>query len=165
MLQVPDLLMIHSPIQTHPVIQCTHLLHQHLLRLESNIILVVLWLACAYLQIIICSCHYRCATTFLQQREDGGITPPCLRSLTARAPILHAGTPVLSYCVCLREKEQISSCSMQLHWHISICAGYQFSGSFFSCNASDPQPSPFTLDTSMRSAEALALSGTVYAQT
>ncbi|ROI33818.1 Interferon regulatory factor 4 [Anabarilius grahami] len=36
--------------------------------------------------------------------------------------------------------------------------GYQFSGSFFSCNASDPQPSPFTLDTSMRSAEALALS-------
>ncbi|XP_039549447.1 interferon regulatory factor 4 isoform X2 [Pimephales promelas] len=36
--------------------------------------------------------------------------------------------------------------------------GYQFSGSFFSCNTSDPQPSPFTLDTSMRSAEALALS-------
>ncbi|XP_016303487.1 interferon regulatory factor 4-like [Sinocyclocheilus anshuiensis] len=36
--------------------------------------------------------------------------------------------------------------------------GYQFSGSFYSCNASDPQPSPFTLDTSMRSAEAVALS-------
>ncbi|XP_056620686.1 interferon regulatory factor 4 [Triplophysa dalaica] len=36
--------------------------------------------------------------------------------------------------------------------------GYQFSGSFYSCNASDPQPSPFSLDSSMRSSEALAFS-------
>jgi len=107
MLQVPDLLMIHSPIQTHLVIQYTHLMHQHLLRLESNIILVVLWLVCSDLcpsDHCICACHCRCATTFLQQREDGGITPPCLTSLTARAPTLHAGTLVLSYCVCLKEK-------------------------------------------------------------
>ncbi|KTG41533.1 hypothetical protein cypCar_00028366 [Cyprinus carpio] len=95
----PDLLKIHSPIQAHPVIQYTHLIHQHQLR---------------------------CATIFLQQTEDGGIIPPYLRSLTARAPTLHAGT--------------------------------LFSGSFYSCNASDPQLSPFTLDTSMRSAEAMALS-------
>lgn len=38
MLQDPDLLKIHSPIQAHPVIQYTHLIHQHQLRLESNII-------------------------------------------------------------------------------------------------------------------------------
>ncbi|XP_075209676.1 LOW QUALITY PROTEIN: interferon regulatory factor 4 [Chanos chanos] len=36
--------------------------------------------------------------------------------------------------------------------------GYQISGSFYSCSASDAQPSPFTLDSSMRSAEAMAWS-------
>ncbi|XP_030626519.1 interferon regulatory factor 4 [Chanos chanos] len=36
--------------------------------------------------------------------------------------------------------------------------GYQISGSFYSCNASDPQPSSFSLESSMRSAEAMALS-------
>ncbi|XP_016095773.1 interferon regulatory factor 4-like [Sinocyclocheilus grahami] len=37
-------------------------------------------------------------------------------------------------------------------------AGYQISGSFYSCNTFDSPPSPFTLDASMRSAEAMALS-------
>ncbi|KAL6486441.1 hypothetical protein MHYP_G00058330 [Metynnis hypsauchen] len=36
--------------------------------------------------------------------------------------------------------------------------GYQFSGSFYSCSASEPIPSAFTLDSSMKSAEAMALS-------
>ncbi|KAK3516768.1 hypothetical protein QTP70_023645 [Hemibagrus guttatus] len=36
--------------------------------------------------------------------------------------------------------------------------GYQFSGSFYSCSASEPLPSAFTLDASMKSAEAMALS-------
>lgn len=158
MLQDPDLLKTHSPIQAHPVIQYTHLMHQHHLRLESNNIFD-LYVPVFALQITICACHYRCATIFLQQTEDGGTTHPYLRSLTARAPTLHAGNLVL--CVFERESTTtVSSGSMQLHWHISVCAGYQFSGSFYSCNASDPQLSPFTLDTSMRSAEAVALSGT-----
>lgn len=42
-------------------------------------------------------------------------------------------------------------------------AGYQITGSFYTYSATDAQPSPFTLDTSMRSAE--ALSGTVYTHT
>ncbi|XP_026854791.1 interferon regulatory factor 4 isoform X1 [Electrophorus electricus] len=37
-------------------------------------------------------------------------------------------------------------------------AGYQFSGSFYSCSASEPLPSTWTLDSSMKSAEAMALS-------
>ncbi|ROL45226.1 Interferon regulatory factor 4 [Anabarilius grahami] len=37
-------------------------------------------------------------------------------------------------------------------------AGYQISGSVYSCNTFDSPPSPFTLETSMRSAEAMALS-------
>ncbi|XP_073708957.1 interferon regulatory factor 4-like [Garra rufa] len=37
-------------------------------------------------------------------------------------------------------------------------AGYPISGSFYSCNTFDSPPSPFTLDASMRSAEAMALS-------
>ncbi|XP_059353854.1 interferon regulatory factor 4-like [Carassius carassius] len=36
--------------------------------------------------------------------------------------------------------------------------GYQISGSFYSCNTFDSPPSPFSLDASMRSAEAMALS-------
>ncbi|XP_016114492.1 interferon regulatory factor 4-like [Sinocyclocheilus grahami] len=37
-------------------------------------------------------------------------------------------------------------------------AGYQISGSFYNCNTFDSPPFPFTLDASMRSAEAMALS-------
>ncbi|XP_016393671.1 interferon regulatory factor 4-like [Sinocyclocheilus rhinocerous] len=44
--------------------------------------------------------------------------------------------------------------SQNLRWD----AGYQISGSFYSCNTFDSPPSPFTLDASMRSAEAMALS-------
>ncbi|XP_067274865.1 interferon regulatory factor 4 isoform X2 [Pseudorasbora parva] len=44
--------------------------------------------------------------------------------------------------------------SQNLRWD----AGYQISGSFYNCNTSDSPPSPFTLETSMRPAEAMALS-------
>ncbi|XP_016306376.1 interferon regulatory factor 4-like [Sinocyclocheilus anshuiensis] len=47
-----------------------------------------------------------------------------------------------------------------VHYSQNSCwdAGYQISGSFYSCNTFDSPPSPFTLDASMRSAEAMALS-------
>lgn len=163
MLQVPDLLMIHSPIQAHLVIQYTHLTHQHLLRLEPNIILVVLWLVCADLwpsdhcmRLSLQVCNY------ISPAERGWRDYPTLSEIpysqSPYTPRWDPGTVLL--CVLERESIRESSCSKQLQWGISVCAGYQFSGSFFSCNASDSQPSPFTLDTSMRSAEALALSGT-----
>ncbi|XDV41114.1 hypothetical protein PO909_010037 [Leuciscus waleckii] len=44
-------------------------------------------------------------------------------------------------------------------------SGYQISGSVYSCNTFDSPPSPFTLETSMRSAEAMALSGPASAVT
>lgn len=92
MLQDPDLSTMRSPIHPHPATQYTRHTLLHLLRLDFNIIFIFL-LVCIHL-ILQCKSHYRCATTCPQQREDGEITPPCLRSLTASPPTLHAGTLV-----------------------------------------------------------------------
>lgn len=74
-------------------------------------------------------------------RWDAGIYSVCVCVVMCLLNILSYKVKRMCACVC-------------------VCPGYQINGSFYSCNTFDSPPSPFTLETSMRSAEAMALSGT-----
>lgn len=95
-----------------------------------------------------CTSHYRCATTCPQQREDGEITPPFLRSLTARPPTLHAGTLVLFFCLCVRQYRSFHAAYNYIKCPLFLCV--QDTSSVAPSIVAmhqihSPHPSPWTL--------------------
>ncbi|TSK58000.1 Interferon regulatory factor 4 [Bagarius yarrelli] len=91
-------------------------------------------------------------------------SPPCYSSHPPHAPIQSQVCSFISpaersWRDYLAEKPPMTDIPYNQNPYTSRWdTGYQFSGSLYSCNISEPLPSSFTLDASIKSAEAMALS-------
>lgn len=117
----------------------------------------------------VCRCHSTCP----QQSVAGEITarsrPPCPSCPSLSVPVPPAACHgrarpwrMVQYSIFKYNHQHLRQClsvlvlSSRLSLCVCVCAGYQLRASIYSYGPADSQPSPFTLDASIRSAEALS---------
>lgn len=120
-------------------------------------------------ELIACASVCRYHSTGPRRSAAGGISvrsrPPCpsCPSLTAPPAACHGrASPWRTVRPSARHRQHFASratpfgARVKLLFGSSVFAGYQLRASIYSYGPADSQPSPFTLDASIRSAEALS---------